>query len=481
VKISRSKPFEVTSTALAALKLDVIARVDPTRHVVYSHIAILSSRASLCQFLLSFYFNCCHHCTDHDSRGFAAMPLLSQAAHTMPTVSKTAISVNAQKSPNVHNRNDINTLDLTGPSTEHSQDENTAPQPRTGTKRKSTSNDNEDENDVHLSDIDVSGELMTENPDQVRRKISRLIENGGMKVGEFCDTIKVSQNAFRRFVQQSGKTKGVQSDVYVAAAIYFRQRKVAGLKLPTAASKKAKTTSQASPGASASTGASNGGGGGGGGAPDGPGDFREIELPGEATDSVPVYDTCADVRRKISAYLREPKNTQAQFCRDLYAQLHGPEKGKSLQSAQLQRFRGGSGANEGGDSKVFYAGYVFFEKKRLAENKPKSKKRQDMENVWPNGVDRSTFGRLRYVLFRFFYLCSSCSGLTRGQIGHCRQPKRAFLTRTPQRVVFCWRDAGHQQVRRPPCYAQIRMMDSRDGLISPFESPVLRIVWLDEG
>jgi hypothetical protein len=126
---------------------------------------------------------------------------------------------------------------------------------------------------------------MTENPDQTRRKITRLIENDGMKVGEFCDTIKVSQNAYRRFVQQSGKTKGAQSDVYVAAAIYSRQREVAGLKLPTAASKKAKTTSQASPGASASAVASNGGGGG---APDGPGDFREIELPGEATGSVPA-------------------------------------------------------------------------------------------------------------------------------------------------------------------------------------------------
>ena len=90
-------------------------------------------------------------------------------------------------------------------------------------------------------------------------------------------------------------------------------------------------------------------------------------------------DTCADFRRKISAYLRESGNTQAQFCRDLYAQLHGPDKGASVQSSQLQRFRGKSGANEGGDSKVFYAGYVFFEKKRIAEKKPKSKKRLEME------------------------------------------------------------------------------------------------------
>jgi hypothetical protein len=285
------------------------------------------------------------------------------------------------------------TIDLTQLAKNQPQGDYIALQPQTGSKRKSTSNNDGGENGINPLDIDVSGEPLTENPDQVRRKIHRLIEHDGMKVGEFCDTIKVSQNAYRRFVSQSGKTKGAQSDVYIAAAIYFRQREIADLKLSMASSKRAKTNANATAGASASTSASNGGGGGGG-APDSP-DFCGIELPGEATDSVPVYDTCADVRRKISAHLREPGNTQAQLCRNLFAQLHGPDKGASLQSSQLQRFCGGSGANQGGDSKVFYAGYVFFEKKRIAEKKPKSKKRQEMEDVWPNGVDRSTFGRLR--------------------------------------------------------------------------------------
>lgn len=211
-----------------------------------------------------------------------------------------------------------------------------------------------------------------------------------MKVGEFCDTIKVSNNAYRRFVTQSGRTKGMQSDVNMAAAAYFKQREIAGLKLPTANSKKAKTNS----GASASAGANNGGGGGGGGSPGGPDDFRQLELPGEETNSVPVYYTCADVRRKISAHLREPGNTQAQFCRDLYAQLHGPDR-RFCADLTASTLPWKSGANEGGDSKVFYAGYVFFEKKRTAEKKPQSKKRLEMEKVWTNGVDRETFGRLR--------------------------------------------------------------------------------------
>jgi hypothetical protein len=137
-------------------------------------------------------------------------------------------------------------------------------QPQTGSKRKSTSNNDGGENGINPLDIDVSGEPLTENPDQVRRKIHRLIEHDGMKVGEFCDTIKVSQNAYRRFVSQSGKTKGAQSDVYIAAAIYFRQREIADLKLSMASSKRAKTNANATAGASASTSASNGGGGGGG-------------------------------------------------------------------------------------------------------------------------------------------------------------------------------------------------------------------------
>lgn len=76
------------------------------------------------------------------------------------------------------------------------------------------------------------------------------------------------------------------------------------------------------------------------------------------------------MRRKISAHLREPDVTQAQFCCDLHSLLHGPDRGAAIQTTQLQRFRGKSGANEGGNSKVFYAGYVFFEKKCIAEKKP---------------------------------------------------------------------------------------------------------------
>lgn len=38
---------------------------------------------------------------------------------------------------------------------------------------------------------------------------------------------------------------------------------------------------------------------------------------------------------------------------------------------------------------------MFFEKHRIAENKPKSKHRKDMEDIWPNGVEGDVDGRNR--------------------------------------------------------------------------------------
>lgn len=292
----------------------------------------------------------------------------------------------------------VNPIDLTNPSPPTGQPHEDASTRRTsqGTKRKSTADN--DDNSIDLSDIDVEGMPITDNADQVRRKISRLIENGGMKVGEFCKEANISNNAYNRFMHQHGPTKGLQSDVFMFGSAYFKKRELAGMKLPAANSKRAKTTSGAGAGAQSSTAASNtaatnnaaNASSTGAGAP---ADFRQMHLPGEETDSVPVYDTAADVRRKISAHLREPDVTQAQFCRDLFSQLHGSDRGASIQTSQLQRFRGKSGANEGGDSKVFYAGYVFFEKKRIGEGKPKSKKRLEMEKIWKGGVDRKYFGR----------------------------------------------------------------------------------------
>lgn len=96
---------------------------------------------------------------------------------------------------------------------------------------------------------------------------------------------------------------------------------------------------------------------------------------------MPVYDTCDEVRRKINNHLLTPGLTQAQFCRDLLAMLHGT-RFTGLQSKQLNDFRSKRGPRAGCSSSVFYAAYVFFERARIAEGRPKSQHRLNMEYIW---------------------------------------------------------------------------------------------------
>jgi hypothetical protein len=89
-----------------------------------------------------------------------------------------------------------------------------------------------------------------------------------------------------------------------------------------------------------------------------------------------IIDTCDEVRRKINAHMKKPGVVQAQFLRDIAASYRkAPRK---VQSTQLSKFRSKKGAWEGNTSVVFYGAYVFFEKMRIAEKKPKSKKRLEM-------------------------------------------------------------------------------------------------------
>lgn len=103
-----------------------------------------------------------------------------------------------------------------------------------------------------------------------------------------------------------------------------------------------------------------------------------------------IIDTCDEVRRKINAHMKKPGVVQAQFLRDIAASYQkAPRK---VQSTQLSKFRSKKGAWEGNTSVVFYGAYVFFEKLRIAEKKPKSKKRLEMEGIYSKegGVDTTS-------------------------------------------------------------------------------------------
>ncbi|KAJ4350804.1 hypothetical protein N0V95_004417 [Ascochyta clinopodiicola] len=186
-----------------------------------------------------------------------------------------------------------------------------------------------------------------------------------MKVGEFQKAIGASPTTYSRFMSQNGRYKGSASSVYRNAWMFFKKRELRGIK-PSKNNTKPKASEPAA-------------------APN----IANIELEGEEDDEVEVYDTCDEIRRKINAHLKKPGMTQAAFLRDIAASFQMAER--KIQSAQLSAFRSKKGAREGSSSAVYYGAYVYFEKLRIAQGKPKSKKRLEMEDIHCiyGGMDRS--------------------------------------------------------------------------------------------
>lgn len=205
--------------------------------------------------------------------------------------------------------------------------------------------------------------LITDSCDVIRRKITKFLNSGEMKVTEFLRHINVNSNSYGRFMKLKGPYSGNANQTYAAAFRFFQKRKEAGVtEVPKKKVKKAEESKKL--------------------------DVSTIHLEGEASESVPIYDTCDDVRRKIAAFLREPDVTQAAFLREVAKTFPEP---KTIRSKQLKDFQAKKGPLEGSMSLVFYASYVFFEKLRLKQGKPESKKRLEMEDAWASkgGVDRS--------------------------------------------------------------------------------------------
>ena len=200
------------------------------------------------------------------------------------------------------------------------------------------------------------------NCDQVRRKIKALIEGGEMKVTEFQRTIGVNSNSYGRFMKLQGPSRGMDNSTMSGAYRFFKRREAEGKTVPK------KRKADAAPAV----------------------DLSDVHLDDEDTDSVKIFDSCDEIRRKIAAHLRKPGVTQAQLLKDLAAQFH--TQSVKLQSKQLNDFRTKSGADAGNTSRIFYGAYVFFEKLRIKEGKPKGKHRLEMEKIWAprGGFDTKT-------------------------------------------------------------------------------------------
>ncbi|KAF5681425.1 hypothetical protein FDENT_8196 [Fusarium denticulatum] len=182
-----------------------------------------------------------------------------------------------------------------------------------------------------------------------------------------CNVIRTkatgtNSNSLNKFLKQKGPFGGCNSSVWRNAYVWFQQREVMGLKMRDTKERQReeskKDTTDGTPSKATPTKTLP--------------DISDIHLEGEETDDVPIYDDCDEIRRKINAHMKIPSVTQAQFCRDIYAQ-----KAKSS---------------------VFYGAYVYFEKLRIAQKKPVTKHRVEMTFLHPGGIPRDRDDRTTWVI-----------------------------------------------------------------------------------
>ncbi|KUJ15937.1 uncharacterized protein LY89DRAFT_618637 [Mollisia scopiformis] len=244
------------------------------------------------------------------------------------------------------------------------------------------------------------------NCNAVRAKIRRFLESGEMKVGEFQRAIGTNSKSYHTFMNQSGPYKGNGSSVYGNAFAFFKHRELNGVKI----AKKAKVVEAATAkGGKADT------------------DFEGIMLEGEEENEVPVYDSCDEIRKKIRKYLRETNMSQAAFSREIAKSFH-PEKKVS----GLAAFMAKKGPAAGNTSSAFYGSYVFFEKMRVRDRKPKTEHRLGMEDAW-DGCEPFGSGKpgmdTKKMIDRESYIFHSTRQSTRmnlgrplwaGKLGCCR-------------------------------------------------------------
>ena len=213
-----------------------------------------------------------------------------------------------------------------------------------------------------MSSDDERLRYITADCNQIRRQISSFIGSGEMKIGEFQKAIRVSSKSYNAFMKQRGAQAGFESETYVGAWQFFKKRELQGIKMP----KRAKTSKADNEETLNKY------------------DVSDIHLDGESDEVVPVYDTCDEIRKKIHAHLRKPGVTQANFMRHL--KQISPI---GVNARGLGLFLSKKGPSAGNTSGIFYPAYVFFEKLRIKEGKPKTKFREEMEKIWRNtGMNR---------------------------------------------------------------------------------------------
>ncbi|KAI0079572.1 hypothetical protein K474DRAFT_1658920 [Panus rudis PR-1116 ss-1] len=109
---------------------------------------------------------------------------------------------------------------------------------------------------------------------------------------------------------------------------------------------------------------------------DPPQSWKDIVLHGEREGQVPVYDDCSTIRRKIRALRKHPDFHLTRWLNDI----------GGISTSSYYYFMRCHGAVGGAGSAIYYAAYVYFEKRRIFEGKRKSERRLRVEREHPNGL-----------------------------------------------------------------------------------------------
>ncbi|CAG8948905.1 hypothetical protein HYFRA_00002031 [Hymenoscyphus fraxineus] len=213
--------------------------------------------------------------------------------------------------------------------------------------------------DERCYDVDISC-------DAVRNKIRKYLETGEMTVGQFKKAIDVNTAPYNNFMQQAGAHKGEQSSVYPKAFAFFKHRELNGIKPP----KKPKVVKEAAK------------------AKEEEYDVTDCEkLEGETENAVKVYDTCDVARKHINELINKQHVSKAFLMNQFKACFSDDRK---ISASQFTAFLSKKGPNAGNRAAVFYAAYVYFEKLRIKQDKPKTGFREEMEKKHKRGFDLET-------------------------------------------------------------------------------------------
>ncbi|KDR85138.1 hypothetical protein GALMADRAFT_233782 [Galerina marginata CBS 339.88] len=103
--------------------------------------------------------------------------------------------------------------------------------------------------------------------------------------------------------------------------------------------------------------------------------WKDVKISGEDEDGVPVYDDCAEVRRKIKLLQKTPNWKVTHWLKEI----------GGINSNSFNRFMKEKGRTDGASNGTYYAAYVYFEKVRILEGKKKTATRISNESTHPNG------------------------------------------------------------------------------------------------